>query len=100
MLRMTSQAATMLSRAQAESGLPDHFGVRIFANTTGDTNGDANSASKYRLGFVEGPDEGDAIGKAEGTTYYVAPELPRRSTMSYSSWPSPVASPRLVLTHI
>jgi Fe-S cluster assembly iron-binding protein IscA len=49
--------------------------VRIFANATGDTNGDANSASKYRLGFVEGPDEGDVIGKAEGTTYYVAPEV-------------------------
>lgn len=71
MLQMTSKAATTLSRARAQNGLPDHFGVRIFPNKTGDT----NSASNYRFGFVEGPEEGDAIGQAEGTSYYVAPEV-------------------------
>lgn len=68
MLQMTSKAAAMLSRARAQNGLPDHFGVRIAPNT-GDT------ASRYRVGFVEGPAEGDAIGQAEGTSYYVAPEV-------------------------
>lgn len=72
MLRMTSKAATTLSRARAQNGLPDHFGVRIFPN---DKTGDTDSGSNYRFGFVEGPEEGDAIGQAEGTSYYVAPEV-------------------------
>lgn len=49
---MTSKAATTLSRARAQNGLPDHFGVRIFPN---DKTGDTDSGSNYRFGFVEGP---------------------------------------------
>ena len=32
MLQMTSQAAATLSQARAKEGLPEHFGVRIFAS--------------------------------------------------------------------
>ncbi len=29
----------------------------------------------FGFGFVDGPQDGDEIGEAEGTTYYVAPEV-------------------------
>jgi Fe-S cluster assembly iron-binding protein IscA len=73
MLQMTSQAAATLSRARANEGLPEHFGVRIFANPAPETNSTQKAA--YGFGFVEAPLPGDAIGEAEGTTYFVAPEV-------------------------
>jgi Fe-S cluster assembly iron-binding protein IscA len=73
MLQMTSQAAATLSRARESEGLPEHFGVRIFAAPQPETN--SSQASAYGFGFVDGPQEGDAVGEAEGTPYYVAPEV-------------------------
>jgi Fe-S cluster assembly iron-binding protein IscA len=73
MLQMTSQAAATLSRARANEGLPEHYGVRIFANPAPETNSGQKTA--YGFGFVEAPQAGDAIGEAEGTTYFVAPEV-------------------------
>jgi Fe-S cluster assembly iron-binding protein IscA len=73
MLQMTSQAAATLSRARQQEGLPEHFGVRIFANPAPETN--SSQRANYGFGFVDGPKAGDAIGEAEGTSYYVAPEV-------------------------
>jgi len=73
MLQMTSQAAATLTRAREKEGLPEHFGVRIFAAPSPETNSAQKAA--YGFGFVDGPQEGDAIGEAEGTSYYVAPEV-------------------------
>lgn len=73
MLQMTNQAAAALTRVRENQGLPEHFGVRIFAAPSPETNSAQKTA--YGFGFVDGPKEGDAIGEAEGTSYYVAPEV-------------------------
>jgi len=73
MLQMTSQAAATLTRAREQEGLPEHFGVRIFAAPAPETNSSQKTA--YGFGFVEGPQEGDAVGETEGTSYFVAPEV-------------------------
>ena len=73
MLQMTSQAAATLNRTREKEGLPEHFGVRIFAAPSPETN--SSQKAVFGFGFVDAPQEGDEIGEAEGTTYYVAPEV-------------------------
>ena len=73
MLQVTSQAAQTLNRAREKEGLPENFGVRIFAAP--DPNANSQQASVYGFGFVEAPQEGDAVGQTDGTPYFVAPEV-------------------------
>lgn len=73
MLQVTSQAAQTLNRAREKEGLPENFGVRIFAAP--DPTANSHQASVYGFGFVEGPQQGDAVGQTDGTPYYVAPEV-------------------------
>jgi Fe-S cluster assembly iron-binding protein IscA len=73
MLQVTSQAAQTLNRAREKEGLPENFGVRIFAAP--DPSANSQQASVHGFGFVEGPRDGDAIGQTDGTPYYVAPEV-------------------------
>lgn len=73
MLQVTSQAAQTLNRAREKEGLPENFGVRIFAAP--DPSANSNQASVYGFGFVEAPQDGDAVGQTDGTPYYVAPEV-------------------------
>ena len=75
MLQVTSQAAATLSRAREKEGLPEHFGVRIFAAPDPSTNSHQTTQSVYGFGFVEAPQEGDTVGQTDGTPYYVAPEV-------------------------
>ncbi|HEU5448603.1 MAG TPA: hypothetical protein VFW57_06285 [Acidimicrobiia bacterium] len=73
MLQVTSQAAQTLNRAREKEGLPENFGVRIFAAP--DPSANSQQASVYGFGFVEGPQDGDAVGQTDGTPYFVAPEV-------------------------
>lgn len=73
MLQVTSQAAQTLNRAREKEGLPESFGVRIFAAP--DPSANSHQASVYGFGFVEGPQDGDAVGQTDGTPYFVAPEV-------------------------
>jgi len=73
MLQVTSQAAQTLNRAREKEGLPENFGVRIFAAP--DPSANSHQASVYGFGFVEGPQNGDAVGQTDGTPYFVAPEV-------------------------
>lgn len=75
MLQVTSQAAHTLTRAREREGLPENFGVRIFAAPSPETNSNSAPKAVFGFGFVDGPQEGDEIGEAEGTSYYVAPEV-------------------------
>jgi Fe-S cluster assembly iron-binding protein IscA len=74
-LQVTSQAAATLTRAREKEGLPENFGVRIFAAPDPSTNSHQTHSTVYGFGFVEEPREGDAVGQTEGTPYYVAPEV-------------------------
>lgn len=69
MLGLTDRAAATLAYARWQMGLPEHFGVRIFTRVTGE------GRSTFQVGFVEGPEEGDAVGEAEGTRVFVAPRI-------------------------
>jgi len=69
MLRITSQAATLLSQARAESGAPDGAGVRFFAHASSET------GTEIGLDFVPGPAEGDQVSEQEGVSVFVAPEV-------------------------
>ena len=73
MLQVTSQAAQTLNRAREKEGLPENFGVRIFAAP--DPSANSSQASVYGFGFVEAPQDGDAVGQTDGTPYFVAPEV-------------------------
>lgn len=68
MLELTATAAATLASLRSRSGLPDHFGVRIFQSVT-----DAQAGVQFD--FVEGPQPGDQVGEAEATRFYVAPEV-------------------------
>jgi hypothetical protein len=48
MLQVTSRAASTLTGARAQQGLPDHFGVRIFASATATP----DMKSAYRFGLT------------------------------------------------
>jgi Fe-S cluster assembly iron-binding protein IscA len=73
MLKMTSRAAATLSRARELEGLPEHYGVRIFANPAPETN--SSGRARFGFGFADGPRDGDEVGETEGTAYFVAPEV-------------------------
>jgi Fe-S cluster assembly iron-binding protein IscA len=74
-LQLTSQAAAILSHTREKEGLPENFGVRIFAAPDPSTNSHQTQSSVYGFGFVERPRDGDAVGETDGTPYYVAPEV-------------------------
>ncbi len=69
MLQVTNTAATILSDVKNEQGVPEHFGVRVFAGQTND------GQQAIGLGFAETPAEGDAVTESEGVTLFVAEEV-------------------------
>ncbi|MGH8998665.1 MAG: hypothetical protein ACRDY7_04670 [Acidimicrobiia bacterium] len=71
MLQVTNSAVSALASARTQTGLPDHFGVRIFAS--GSPNSDTQPG--YQLGFVEEPETNDQVAEVEGTRVFVAPEV-------------------------
>jgi Fe-S cluster assembly iron-binding protein IscA len=71
MLQVTRGAASTLASERAQEGLPDHFGVRIFAGATATP----DMKSAYQFGFVEAPETSDQVAEAEGTRVFVAPEV-------------------------
>jgi len=73
MLKVTTQAAQTLTQAREKEGLPENFGVRIFAAPDPTTN--SQQATVYGFGFVDAPQDGDAVGQTDGTPYFVAPEV-------------------------
>lgn len=69
MLRITQQAAALLSETRAGVGAPNSYGVRFFAEA-------ANQAgTQIGLDFVPQPSEGDQVSKQEGLPVYVALEV-------------------------
>lgn len=69
MLALTARAAATLVEVRSRMGLPEHFGVRVFANPT------PGERSPFHVEFVERPQEGDEVGEMAGIRFFVAPEL-------------------------
>lgn len=69
MLRITQQAAVLLTEARDGAGAPENFGVRFFADM-----GD-QATPQIGLSFVPAPNEGDQVTEQEGLAVYVAPEV-------------------------
>ncbi|MCZ7528712.1 MAG: hypothetical protein M5U14_21475 [Acidimicrobiia bacterium] len=65
MLGITSSAANALTTAREQRGLPDHFGVRVFAAGADDT------AGSVKISFEEAPASGDAVSETEGVRLFV-----------------------------
>lgn len=69
MLRITQQAASLLSQIRAGAGAPDNYGVRFFAQPA------AQGGTQVGLDFVAQPAEGDQVSKQEDMPVYVASDV-------------------------
>jgi Fe-S cluster assembly iron-binding protein IscA len=65
MLELTSRAVATLAYARWLRGLPEQFSVRVVLDATGKT-------PRFQVSFAEEPEEGDAVGEAEGMRVFVA----------------------------
>lgn len=74
MLKITENAATLLSQARASAGVPDTFGVRFFLGSK-DPDGPADDSPKQiTFKFVPSPDPSDDVVTKEKVPVYVAPD--------------------------
>lgn len=69
MLQVSSPAVSVLKDARTAQEVPEHFGVRVFAQP------DETGQAALALAFTEEPVEGDHVTEQDGTDIYVAPEL-------------------------
>ena len=69
MLRITRQAAALLSQIRADAGAPEDYGVRFFAKSAD------QSGTELGLDFVAQPAEGDQVSKQEDLAVYVAADV-------------------------
>ena len=67
MLTLSQPAATILTDARSQQGIPDDALLRVAAATDGEQG--------ISLGFVDMPMEGDHTASAHGLAYCVAPEV-------------------------
>ena len=67
MLQVTTEAAQTLNRAREREGLPENFGVRIFAAPGPESNSHSSpQQAVFGFGFVDGPQDGDEVGELDG----------------------------------
>lgn len=69
MLHCTQTAATTLRALRRSQGIPDEFGVRIFASELPD------GEPGLGIGFTDEPMEGDQVTEQHGTRVFVAQEV-------------------------
>lgn len=70
MLMITPTAATVLSAARTEKGVPSDYGVRFFATSTADSD-----QARLAFNFVASPQPDDTVLKDGDIEAYVAPEV-------------------------
>lgn len=68
MLTMTRDAATIVSSARDEQGVPEDYGLRVFAQLTPE-------GVEIGLAFAAQPTQGDEVAEAEGQRIFVGSEL-------------------------
>ena len=69
MLQLTSAAASQLAQARESQGLPDTFGLRVFAEP------EPGGGVSLGLAFAEVPAEDDQVSEQEGTRIFIASEV-------------------------
>ena len=69
MIKLTHDAAALLTDARAASGAPDQYGVRFYVVDT------PQQGQALAFDFVERPEPQDEVADQEGLPVYVAPEL-------------------------
>ncbi len=97
MLKITENAATLLSEARASAGVPESFGVRFFL---GPRDGDrpTSDAQQITFKFVPNPEPTDDVITKEKVPVYVAPDAAQAMGDATLDAQTDVAEgPRLVL---
>lgn len=96
MLRFTQTAASTLRAARSEQGVPDTYGVRVFATKT-----DQDQLA-LAIGFAEEPADGDQVARQYDTPLFVSGDIADElSQVEIDVVPDPTADgqgpPQLVL---
>jgi Fe-S cluster assembly iron-binding protein IscA len=68
MLRITNEAATVLTEVRSASGYPETYGFRVYADRS-------TQGPEIGFGFAAVPAEGDEVSEQEGVRIFVAPEV-------------------------
>lgn len=68
MLKLSRDAARILSDARTEASVPGSYGLRIFAEPTAD-------GSNLAVAFAPGPERGDQVTEQDGMPVFVAPDV-------------------------
>ena len=74
MLKITENAATLLSQARASAGVPDTFGVRFFLGSKDPDGPTDESPKQITFKFVPTPEPADDVVTKEKVPVYVAPD--------------------------
>lgn len=69
MLQFTQTAANRLQQARSQQGLPDTYGVRVYAAKT------AQDEMALAIGFAEAPAEGDLVARQHEPPLFVSGEI-------------------------
>lgn len=69
MLQCTQTVAMSLQELRRSQGIPDSFGVRVFASET------PEGEQALGIGFADRPFEGDEVAEQHGTRVFVAQEV-------------------------
>ena len=69
MLQCTQTAAMTLQELRRTQGIPDTYGVRVFASET------PEGERALGIGFTDRPFEGDQVAEQHGTKVFVASEV-------------------------
>lgn len=96
MLQFTRTAANVLQEARSQRGLPDTFGVRVYAAKT------AEDEMAVAIGFAEVPAEGDHVAREHEPPLFVSGDIAEQlSDVEIDVAPDPSSdgqgAPQLVL---
>lgn len=69
MLLLTNAAANQVAQARESQGIPEAFGLRVFAEPQ------PGGGVEIGLTFAEVPAEDDQVSEQEGTKLFIAPEV-------------------------
>lgn len=91
MVQISHEAAQLLVESRKDEGIPETFGVRVYAEPT------TEGGAAVRLAFVEDPEAGDEVNEQHGTKIFVSPELSEPLSEAFIDAETREGDTRLVL---